>query len=964
MQQLVSDGTIATYAIEQTRFITYLYDLDADEFIWDQVLDDFHEAHNKDQENRRTKQRTNLRACIRRHLSLMNRFDKNCPIVLPKITFNVFTKYMINHRSMDENETVSYHAATSYGTMKSALVYLFNITGQEMDPKLRKELDIFMRSLRKQIAKAKAQSGQSLEEGKRPMSFAVYQLMARKLFESADQDSLFAHTFLVLEWNLMARAHSVADLDIAHIEWRQDCLLFFFGKSKGNQTGEDSERPFHVYSNPEKPEICPVLALATYVTTYPDLLRSSDGRLFPGPSQYNRFMKIFHRTMEEHEVEFAKLGVSKGDLGSHSCRKGAITMVTTGCTVSPPMAAVCIRAGWSMGSVKDRYIHYEKAGDQFVGRTVTGIPSLDCNFAISPVYWDWCGLPRREEILFKKELEEISSGIADREVVSAATFGLVQYLFAALVYHYDYLNSTLDECNKMRASFGFMKAADCGRLKECAVIRYPWEMTSATPKPSGIPPHVLLLNKLEGMERQASTFPEKVLDGMREELKQLRQAMKDELDDRSIGGPAFATKQIMEQTKKMFDDVLQEMREIRNSRDAVVDDGGDGNDGGFDDVFTGDFGGETDNDSGSTPDASRKRKNVPTTVQTSPAKKRKPAAILDWQSLRGTGKKKFVLAPVDYKIPFLTLGTLILTWYCGDKPKNVPPYKMLRGADIPAMKNARHMLSMMRRLMSHVERAATEIANRPELVVKRRPWDEKDCKDLYQGVAHFFRIPGKQTRRFEQISWKSYYNMLEKRKWKLLGEKVEDELELTAVAPTAAPTATRPSDETPVAPTATRPSGEMPAATSATTDSNRRKSAPRRRPTATTRKAAPKKTSNTTTRQSQARRQPAAARTATTTRRSHTRTQPASGSTPLDEFGAAFAQHGHNEEQLRNICALGRKCDVYIDPVKYGSMSGKHKCRGPNCDNKVHHTCCWKNNLGEDDECCCSIECFNRLKRR
>ena len=41
-----------------------------------------------------------------------------------------------------------------------------------------------------------------------------------------------------------------------------------------------------------------------------------------------------------------------------------------------------------MGPVKDRYIHYEKAGDQFVGRTVTGISSLSKDFATSPPYFD------------------------------------------------------------------------------------------------------------------------------------------------------------------------------------------------------------------------------------------------------------------------------------------------------------------------------------------------------------------------------------------------------------------------------------------------------------------------------------------------------------------------------------------------------------------------------------------------
>src|SRR6056300_898672 len=113
-------------------------------------------------------------------------------------------------------------------------------------------------------------------------------------------------------------------MDVAHIEWRQDCLLFFFGKSKRNQTSEDSESPFHVYSNPLQPEICPVLALATYLLAYPDVLKSG-APLFPGSSQYSCFMKIFHKTVDAHAADFKKLGITKGDLGSHSCRKGTIT---------------------------------------------------------------------------------------------------------------------------------------------------------------------------------------------------------------------------------------------------------------------------------------------------------------------------------------------------------------------------------------------------------------------------------------------------------------------------------------------------------------------------------------------------------------------------------------------------------------------------------------------------------------
>ena len=53
------------------------------------------------------------------------------------------------------------------------------------------------------------------------------------------------------------------------------------------------------------------------------------------------------------------------------------------------MASICLTAQWSMGNVKDRYIHYEKAGDQFTGRSVTGISSVTKEFTISPVYQDY-----------------------------------------------------------------------------------------------------------------------------------------------------------------------------------------------------------------------------------------------------------------------------------------------------------------------------------------------------------------------------------------------------------------------------------------------------------------------------------------------------------------------------------------------------------------------------------------------
>ena len=82
---------------------------------------------------------------------------------------------------------------------------------------------------------------------------------------------------------------------------------------------------------------------------------------------------------------------------------------------------------------------------------------------------------------------------------------------------------------------------------------------------------------------------------------------------------------------------------------------------------------------------------------------------------------------------------------------------------------------MMRKVMKNVERAA-HIVNLPHLVKKRM--NEQDSFALYHAVLkHMFKFDclrvGKK-RRYETISWKTYYNILVKRKGKLMGERLFD----------------------------------------------------------------------------------------------------------------------------------------------------------------------------------------------
>ena len=77
----------------------------------------------------------------------------------------------------------------------------------------------------------------------------------------------------------------------------------------------------------------------------------------------------------------------------------------------------------------------------------------------------------------------------------------------------------------------------------------------------------------------------------------------------------------------------------------------------------------------------------------------------------------------------------------------------------------------MKYLVKQVIRAAG-IANRHDLVVQN--WSPRKVMDLYLGVRNFFAFPclsSDKRRRYETISWKTYFNALSKRKGKLFGEQ-------------------------------------------------------------------------------------------------------------------------------------------------------------------------------------------------
>ena len=68
-----------------------------------------------------------IRATCKYVLNAMNRSDENCPILLAKMTLNIFSHYMSMKRS---NNLGVYSSVAIYGGIRSALTHLYRVSGK------------------------------------------------------------------------------------------------------------------------------------------------------------------------------------------------------------------------------------------------------------------------------------------------------------------------------------------------------------------------------------------------------------------------------------------------------------------------------------------------------------------------------------------------------------------------------------------------------------------------------------------------------------------------------------------------------------------------------------------------------------------------------------------------------------------------------------------------------------------
>ena len=209
--------------------------------------------------------------------------------------------------------------------------------------------------------------------------------------------------------------------------------------------------------------------------------------------------------------------------------------------------------------MKDRYIHYEKAGDEFVGRSVTGITSLSPNFAASSIYFepnlhdDDDNFENFETIDSRVE-SVINNTIVKKENVSSATYAMVKNVVANICYNYDFLNNTLPDIHSLRSNPFFIAISNSAFIRQFATFRFPWNCTKYTPVFTGIPPHVVIMNEIEASKAAMNIQTGNIVS-----------AIKVEMDERHLGGDEFQSRVIFDEMKDHQNKFFDRMKALLNA---------------------------------------------------------------------------------------------------------------------------------------------------------------------------------------------------------------------------------------------------------------------------------------------------------------------------------------------------------------------------------------------------------------
>lgn len=361
--------------------------------------------------------------------------------------------------------------------------------------------------------------------GKSPMTPELYKSVCRWFLEWGTTDGIACACFFAFTWHLACRSNNTARIRYGHMSWTFfDALHVRFRHTKTQQHGEARRQKRACYSNPFEWYIDLPLLMGLYFATNFNTGQRRGLKLFPGAAktQSAHMSSLFKKLLREHKDEVLAMGYDSIDeLGLHSLRKGVSTHLAS-MPGGPTPAALCLRAGWSMGAVKDIYFHQSQGGDEFVGRCAAMLNMFNGDFASSPAFFDGDDI----------EMCNLADAAVEENFPHHhAMDGMKRILhrcLASMVYHRETILS-LPPNHVARSIFMFCQSSptvSTNILADHVKVVHSWETTTVL---TGIPPHVKSLVDIAAIRATQDTIVDRVFDKVITGVQEL-------LDTRKIGG--------------------------------------------------------------------------------------------------------------------------------------------------------------------------------------------------------------------------------------------------------------------------------------------------------------------------------------------------------------------------------------------------------------------------------------------
>ena len=136
MKRVVSLTSENKYKAENVNLLLWIYD--GNYSVKNLLLEEWFRNKLSDAEvgDEGKKTRPAMRKICKDALDAVNKASNKCPIILPALTFNIFSHYLTTRRKKNK----CYLDKTTYGRIRSDLTHLFIISGQEMENTMMKKM--------------------------------------------------------------------------------------------------------------------------------------------------------------------------------------------------------------------------------------------------------------------------------------------------------------------------------------------------------------------------------------------------------------------------------------------------------------------------------------------------------------------------------------------------------------------------------------------------------------------------------------------------------------------------------------------------------------------------------------------------------------------------------------------------------------------------------------------------------